>query len=261
MTSTKTRTSSKPSVNIFSLISLFPFVSLVFVLDHAILVHYLRLDPLIKAYLRPSLIRFVKNFGYITGCDMLLKVPYMRSSEVLDHQKALSRSLVKGLLQFFTGSGDKENLGKCEQSYQVYMKDDSFVDGAWSSASVIIFFLSMQVTEFRKSLNTVNSACEEIEPIPSGNLLRGKQLVKIISQPICFVNRESYLWSKLGAALWMLSSRLGNQHKELMSLNFSISFYPLYPPAESVPLDLSLAPEALQLSLIPDVLILPSDIK
>ncbi|MCI24324.1 DNA polymerase alpha subunit B, partial [Trifolium medium] len=39
------------------------------------------------------------------------------------------------------------------------------------------------------------------------------------------------------------------------------SFYPLYPPAESVPLDFSLAPEALQLSLVPDVLILPSDIK
>ncbi|TKY47740.1 DNA polymerase alpha subunit B [Spatholobus suberectus] len=39
------------------------------------------------------------------------------------------------------------------------------------------------------------------------------------------------------------------------------SFYPLYPPAESVPLDFSFAPEALQLSSIPDVLILPSDIK
>ncbi|KOM39754.1 hypothetical protein LR48_Vigan03g313600 [Vigna angularis] len=39
------------------------------------------------------------------------------------------------------------------------------------------------------------------------------------------------------------------------------SFYPLYPPAESVPLDFSLAPEALKLSLVPDVLILPSDIK
>lgn len=39
------------------------------------------------------------------------------------------------------------------------------------------------------------------------------------------------------------------------------SFYPLYPPAESVPLDFSLAPEALQLSLVPDVLILPSDLK
>ncbi|KAK7387567.1 hypothetical protein VNO78_28462 [Psophocarpus tetragonolobus] len=39
------------------------------------------------------------------------------------------------------------------------------------------------------------------------------------------------------------------------------SFYPLYPPAESVPLDFSLAAEALQLSLVPDILILPSDIK
>ncbi|XP_073224975.1 uncharacterized protein [Cicer arietinum] len=39
------------------------------------------------------------------------------------------------------------------------------------------------------------------------------------------------------------------------------SFYPLYPPAESVPLDFSLTPETLQLSLVPDVLILPSDIK
>ncbi|KAG4989983.1 DNA polymerase alpha subunit B [Glycine max] len=39
------------------------------------------------------------------------------------------------------------------------------------------------------------------------------------------------------------------------------SFYPLYTPAESVPLDFSLAPEALQLSFVPDILILPSDIK
>ncbi|KAL6186378.1 hypothetical protein ACLB2K_042498 [Fragaria x ananassa] len=39
------------------------------------------------------------------------------------------------------------------------------------------------------------------------------------------------------------------------------SFYPLYPPAESVPLDFSLAPEALNISLIPDILILPSDLK
>ncbi|XWS34618.1 hypothetical protein CRYUN_Cryun21dG0053400 [Craigia yunnanensis] len=39
------------------------------------------------------------------------------------------------------------------------------------------------------------------------------------------------------------------------------SFYPLYPPAEGVPLDLSLAPEALHISSVPDLLILPSDIK
>ncbi|KAK4786138.1 hypothetical protein SAY86_002827 [Trapa natans] len=39
------------------------------------------------------------------------------------------------------------------------------------------------------------------------------------------------------------------------------SFYPLYPPAEDVPLDFSLAPDTLNFSLIPDILILPSDMK
>ncbi|XP_052184323.1 uncharacterized protein LOC127796292 isoform X2 [Diospyros lotus] len=38
------------------------------------------------------------------------------------------------------------------------------------------------------------------------------------------------------------------------------SFYPLYPPMEGTPLDFSLAPEALQISSIPDILILPSDL-
>lgn len=38
------------------------------------------------------------------------------------------------------------------------------------------------------------------------------------------------------------------------------SFYPLYPQAESVPLDVSIAPEALQVSVVPDILILPSDL-
>ncbi|CAL9048189.1 unnamed protein product [Musa banksii] len=38
------------------------------------------------------------------------------------------------------------------------------------------------------------------------------------------------------------------------------SYYPLYPPSLGVPLDLSLAPEALDIPLIPDILILPSDL-
>ncbi|PIA51345.1 hypothetical protein AQUCO_01100282v1 [Aquilegia coerulea] len=38
------------------------------------------------------------------------------------------------------------------------------------------------------------------------------------------------------------------------------SFYPLYPPSEDVPLDLSLAPEALKIPSIPNILILPSDL-
>ncbi|KAL5762334.1 hypothetical protein ACOSP7_018598 [Xanthoceras sorbifolium] len=39
------------------------------------------------------------------------------------------------------------------------------------------------------------------------------------------------------------------------------SFYPSYPPAEGIPLDFSLAPEALSISSIPDIIILPSDMK
>ncbi|XP_043804660.1 DNA polymerase alpha subunit B isoform X2 [Manihot esculenta] len=39
------------------------------------------------------------------------------------------------------------------------------------------------------------------------------------------------------------------------------SFYPLYPPAEDIPLDFSLASEALHISSIPEILILPSDMK
>ena len=44
-----------------------------------------------------------------------------------------------------------------------------------------------------------------------------------------------------------------------VSLFFN-SFYPLYPPSESVPLDFSIAPEALNISSIPHMLILPSDL-
>ncbi|VVB14842.1 unnamed protein product [Arabis nemorensis] len=39
------------------------------------------------------------------------------------------------------------------------------------------------------------------------------------------------------------------------------SFYPLYPPPESLPYDSSLAPQALQISSIPDILLLPSDMR
>ncbi|KAG7586165.1 DNA polymerase alpha/epsilon subunit B [Arabidopsis thaliana x Arabidopsis arenosa] len=39
------------------------------------------------------------------------------------------------------------------------------------------------------------------------------------------------------------------------------SFYPLYPPPESLPYDSSLAPKALQISSIPDILLLPSDMR
>ncbi|XP_020571946.1 DNA polymerase alpha subunit B [Phalaenopsis equestris] len=51
--------------------------------------------------------------------------------------------------------------------------------------------------------------------------------------------------------------RIGRLAKHLLNQH---SFYPLYPPSESVPLDLSLAPEALDIPSTPDVLLLPSDL-
>ncbi|KAL3649861.1 hypothetical protein CASFOL_006264 [Castilleja foliolosa] len=51
--------------------------------------------------------------------------------------------------------------------------------------------------------------------------------------------------------------RLTNLAKHILNQH---SFYPLYPPAEDVPLDFSLANKALQFSSIPDILILPSDL-
>ncbi|PKU87019.1 DNA polymerase alpha subunit B [Dendrobium catenatum] len=53
-----------------------------------------------------------------------------------------------------------------------------------------------------------------------------------------------------GDRIRRLAMHLLNQH----------SFYPLYPPSTSVPLDLSLAPEAMEIPCTPDVLLLPSDL-
>ncbi|KAL0421519.1 UNVERIFIED_CONTAM: DNA polymerase alpha subunit B [Sesamum latifolium] len=54
-----------------------------------------------------------------------------------------------------------------------------------------------------------------------------------------------------------LAKHILNQHRHVRSM---LGFYPLYPPAEDVPLDFSLAKEALHISSIPDILILPSDL-
>ncbi|KAJ0976973.1 hypothetical protein J5N97_012447 [Dioscorea zingiberensis] len=51
--------------------------------------------------------------------------------------------------------------------------------------------------------------------------------------------------------------RMGRLASHLLSQR---SYYPLYPPSVDTPLDLSLAPEALEIPSIPDVLILPSDL-
>ncbi|XLT47401.1 hypothetical protein HN873_040005 [Arachis hypogaea] len=67
------------------------------------------------------------------------------------------------LLKGYTG--DKENLGKCEQLMKVPR-----VESKLGVFSFKIQFLS-QVTEFKKSLKTVNSACEEVLAERSPGLL------------------------------------------------------------------------------------------
>ncbi|XP_009127568.1 DNA polymerase alpha subunit B [Brassica rapa] len=54
------------------------------------------------------------------------------------------------------------------------------------------------------------------------------------------------------------TDRLGRLASHLLRQR---SFYPLYPPPESLPYDSRLAPQALQISSIPDILLLPSDMK
>ncbi|KAK9120006.1 hypothetical protein Scep_018099 [Stephania cephalantha] len=56
-----------------------------------------------------------------------------------------------------------------------------------------------------------------------------------------------------------LATHLLSQRRHVIQ-PFYVNFYPLFPPSEDVPLDLSLAPKALQISSIPDLLILPSDL-
>ncbi|KAI9170464.1 hypothetical protein LWI28_028412 [Acer negundo] len=57
------------------------------------------------------------------------------------------------------------------------------------------------------------------------------------------------------------SDRMSRLANHILSQRRHVYFYPLYPPAEGIPLDFSLAPEALNISSIPDIIILPSDMK
>ncbi|KAG0455006.1 hypothetical protein HPP92_024298 [Vanilla planifolia] len=53
------------------------------------------------------------------------------------------------------------------------------------------------------------------------------------------------------------ADRIGRLAMHLLSQH---NYYPLYPPSMGVPLDLSLAPEALDISSMPELLLLPSDL-
>ncbi|XP_058761628.1 formin-like protein 20 [Vicia villosa] len=92
------------------------------------------------------------------------------------------------LLKAYTGN--KENLGKCEQFFLELMK----VPRVESKLRVFAFKIQFQaqVTEFRKSLNTVNSACEEV---------RRSTKLKDIMKKILFLGNTLNQGTARGAAV------------------------------------------------------------
>ncbi|KAF9592216.1 hypothetical protein IFM89_012792 [Coptis chinensis] len=83
-----------------------------------------------------------------------------------------------------------------------------------------------------------------------------------------FVIRSSVFQIKIGCCTVDILKQLsGEEISRIPSNGSGIAwgdllhiFYPLYPPFEDILLDLSLAPESLQILSIPDIVILPSDL-
>ncbi|KAK4767923.1 hypothetical protein SAY87_003064 [Trapa incisa] len=110
-------------------------------------------------------------------------------------------------------SGDKENLGKCEQYFLELMK----VPRVESKLRVFSFKIQFgtQISEFRKSLNTVNSACQEV---------RNSYKLKEIMKRILFLGnvlnqgtaRGSAIGFKLDSLLKLTDTRATNNKMTLM---------------------------------------------
>ncbi|XVF09016.1 hypothetical protein REPUB_Repub07fG0054100 [Reevesia pubescens] len=115
------------------------------------------------------------------------------------------------LLKGYTG--DKESLGKCEQYFLEVMK----VPRVESKLRVFSFKIqfSSQISEFKKSLNTVNSACDEVR-----NSLKLKEIMKKILYLGNTLNqgtaRGSAIGFKLDSLLKLTDTRAANSKMTLM---------------------------------------------
>ncbi|PSR96629.1 Formin-like protein [Actinidia chinensis var. chinensis] len=115
------------------------------------------------------------------------------------------------LLKGYTG--DKENLGKCEQFFLELMK----VPRVESKLRVFLFkiLFNSQISEFKKSLNTVNSACEEVR-----NSMKLKEIMKKILYLGNTLNqgtaRGSAIGFKLDSLLKLTDTRATNNKMTLM---------------------------------------------
>ncbi|XP_075523554.1 formin-like protein 20 isoform X2 [Primulina tabacum] len=153
---------------------------------------------------------------------MLTKVkmplPDMMAAALAMDESILDADQVENLIKFCPTKeemellkgykGDKENLGKCEQFFLELMK----VPRVESKLRVFLFKIQFnsQVSDFKRSLNIVNSACEEVRMsiklkeilkkiLYLGNTLnqgtaRGKDLF-IPRWPISLLEQKIYQWS------------------------------------------------------------------
>ncbi|XVF11870.1 hypothetical protein REPUB_Repub08aG0064600 [Reevesia pubescens] len=115
------------------------------------------------------------------------------------------------LLKGYTG--DKESLGKCEQYFLELMK----VPRVESKLRVFSFKIQFgsQISEFKKSLNNVNSACDEVR-----NSLKLKEIMKTILYLGNTLNqgtaRGSAIGFKLDSLLKLTDTRAANSKMTLM---------------------------------------------
>ncbi|XVE54753.1 hypothetical protein DITRI_Ditri03aG0107000 [Diplodiscus trichospermus] len=115
------------------------------------------------------------------------------------------------LLKGYTG--DKESLGKCEQYFLELMK----VPRVESKLRVFSFKIQFgsQISEFKKSLNTVTSACDEVR-----NSLKLKEIMKKILYLGNTLNqgtaRGSAIGFKLDSLLKLTDTRASNSKMTLM---------------------------------------------
>lgn len=115
------------------------------------------------------------------------------------------------LLKGYTG--DMDNLGKCEQYFLELMK----VPRVESKMRVFSFKIQFgsQISEFKKSLNTVNSACDEVR-----NSTKLKEIMKKILYLGNTLNqgtaRGSAVGFKLDSLLKLADTRASNNKMTLM---------------------------------------------
>ncbi|XAR50015.1 hypothetical protein NMG60_11004219 [Bertholletia excelsa] len=158
---------------------------------------------------------------------MLTKVkmplPDMMAAALAMDESILDADQVENLIKFCPTkeemellkgyTGDKENLGKCEQFFLELMK----VPRVESKLRVFLFKIQFnsQISDFKKNLNIVNSACQEVR-----NSLKLKEIMKKILYLGNTLNqgtaRGSAIGFKLDSLLKLTDTRASNSKMTLM---------------------------------------------